>query len=220
MDFLRNAYSETTNVQSIGTGRESLAIYGKLITFGEKIDLNGSDVNQQGETNTMFSYDVVGDVSGDIGSGNVLDMLYVLGANVAIKDKNDRPRLAGVAESYTPRWSARIQNTNNTDDFVGAILIVRHPRSGTVYTFVMKDATVPVNETMRTTGGNIADILKPYLYDRNAHHFETAQLDLCVNPTENTATRTNRVDVRLNRGARGSSGIQAIYDAEDNKCTE
>ena len=84
----------------------------------------------------------------------------------------------------------------------------------------MKDATVPVNETMRTTGGNIADILKPYLYDRNAHHFETAQLDLCVNPTENTATRTNRVDVRLNRGARGSSGIQAIYDAEDNKCTE
>lgn len=219
VEFLRSAYSETTNVQSIGDGRSNYSIYGKLVTFGETIDLNGHDVADSGE-NMIFSYDVVGNVSGDVGTGDVLGMLRALGGNVLI-EKDGSVRLAGVAESYTPKWSARIQKTDSTDPFVGAILIIRHPRSGNVYTYTMSGTTVEVNKALRTTtGSTVKDVLGPYLNVRNTPHFSVAQIDFCVNPHDNSSSRRNRADVRLNEGARGSSAIETIYETGDNLCTK
>ena len=242
-DFLRTAYSETTNVQGIGSGRSEKAIYGKLITFGERYDSNGDEVNTDNTRNIIFSYDVVGDV-GEFGTGNVLDALAALNANVTIVEGN-MVRLAGIAQSYSPKWAAAIENTDNFDLFVGAILIVRHPTSGTVHTFIKKGSTIEINQmvsnitneyatalqhrdnatteaeraaaintiTNITRGASSSNVLRTSLTDGS---FRIQQVDFCINPIPEGRTPLRR-DVRIAAGARNSSGVEVIND-NDNDC--
>ena len=72
-EFLRGVYAEAMNVQSADSGRSNQAIYGKLITFGEGIGFDGKSVDGNG--NQAFVYDVVGNIDGDIGTGDVLKLL-------------------------------------------------------------------------------------------------------------------------------------------------
>lgn len=243
-DFLRTAYSETTNVQGIGSGRSEKAIYGKLITFGERYDSNGNEVNNDNARNVIFSYDIVGDV-GDVGTGNVLETLANLNASVTIVEGN-MIRLAGIAQSYSPKWAAAIENPNNFDLFVGAILVVRHPTSGTVHTFVKKGSTIEVNQMVSnitneyaaairrrdsptaTAAERAAAINTITNITRGASSnnvlrssltdgsFRIQQVDFCINPIPEGRTSLRR-DVRIIAGARNSSGVEVIND-NDNDC--
>ena len=53
-DFLRNIYSGVENVQSLGDGRHDVAIYGKMVSFGQTMDLEGNAV-ESGQP--IFVYD-------------------------------------------------------------------------------------------------------------------------------------------------------------------
>ncbi|MBR2796012.1 hypothetical protein IKE13_03105 [Candidatus Saccharibacteria bacterium] len=214
-EFLRSAYSETMNVEHAGTGRTEQAVYGKMITFGEAYDLNGNKISDG--DNRVFSYTVVGSI-GDIGSGDVIGSLKTLNANVAVKDGSTY-RLAGITQEYVPRWGAGIQTTagysSGYKPFKGTLLIVRHPRSGTVYTFYYS-ATIEVNGIMR--GNNTAakrDLLVSKLTTTN---FVAKELDFCINPSGAAKTNTRR-DVRLVENARNASGIEIInQDSAENRC--
>ncbi len=213
VEFLRSVYAETMNVQSIGDGRSSQAIYGKLVTFGEENNL-------QGKTNkdkTIFVYDVVGNASNSMASGNVLDSLKdkAMGVNVLVQDKNGKAQPAGIVESYNLKWLANLQKTNNTDRFKGALLVVRHPRSGTVYTFGMKDKTVEVSKYLNSSWSQAEDLLTDFL--SGGDNFRSMQMDFCISPDGNTE-RAGRADVRIGEGARNSSAIETFYDSEDNEC--
>ena len=80
-EFLRKVYSDVANPQGIGEGRSEQAIYGRMITFGEKVDLSGNNV-PSGEQK-IFVYDVVGSANG-IGTGDAISMLEGVGANTII----------------------------------------------------------------------------------------------------------------------------------------
>ena len=225
VEFLRGIYSQVSNVENQGQGRSNKAIYGKLITFGEDYDLSEKLMS---ERNGIFTYDVVGNV-GDIGTGSALDALDSLNANVIFADKEtSKLYTLGMAESYTPRWGARIEKTDSYTDFTGSILIVRHPRSGTVFTYYL-DKVIQVNKAKYDQNfmiqGDEIDITEAMDASINPlkaelKNFEVRDIDFCINPDGNEARRL-RQDVRLVKGARNASGIIMVSnDNEDEKCSK
>ena len=217
-DFLKNIYSSATNTENLpGGGRSDKAIYGKLVTFGESSAPSG----EEGDHNekTIYIYNVVGDANEDgaLGSGNALSLLKALNADVVtIEDGEVKP--FGIIDSYVPRWSAEIENTNNYDLFKGALLIIRHPSSGTVYTFVLNNSeTIEVNQKIKDPmlADSYQSILGEYLDEK---YFKIEQIDFCVNPEGDQAS-TLRYDVKISANARNASGISIVPDgSEKNVC--
>lgn len=226
VEFLRRVYSGVANVQSLGKGMSEQAIYGKLITFGENMDLAGCPVNGSNlpavsgancindkNKDVIFVYDVIGKI-GEIKSGNTLDALTGLNAKVTIADKNEETgeiisvSPVGVVESYTPRWTAQIEQTGNYDPLTGMLLVVRHPRSGTIYTFFSPDV-LQVNEDIRE-GKEV--------YIPSSDKWEAEQVDFCINPIGDEETRQRR-DVRIEANARNASAIKIMSsDVGNNAC--
>lgn len=152
-EFLRSVYSQVTNVQSEGSGRSEKAIYGKLVVFGE--DGNGE--------NEITTYNVIGDV-GEVGGGDVLQRLITLNANIIVENASGY-QAVGFVENYQPRWASQIQTTKGWDEdpagryniFTGLLLVVRHPSSGTVYTYVARDDTIRVQDKINEAGSDIGN---------------------------------------------------------------
>ena len=206
-EFLRSIYSQVTNVQSEGDGRSGYAIYGKLVNF--EID-NGN--------NKITTYNVVGEVAeDDLGNDNVLERLKKLNADVVL-NKGDGEKIeyepVGFVENYRPRWASQIQTTKgwagSYEVFTGALLVVRHPSSGTVYTFSSKES-IDVKKYLQDLKGN-PSTNSPL----TELEFIVGDVDFCVNP--NGAERsTLRRDVRIVANARNATGVEIISD-DNNRC--
>ncbi len=214
-EFLRNVYAEVANVEHTGTGRSDLVIYGKLITFDETYDLYGNKITD--EENRIFSYTIVGK-TGDIGSGDILGALKALEANVLIKEGSSY-KFAGITQEYIPRWGAGVQTTagyaGGYQPFKGTLLVVRHPRSGTINTYYY-NTTIEVNNTMRSGSASAkTSLLTSKL---NSTNFRTKELDFCINPLGVAKSNTRR-DIRLVENARNASGVEIIsQDGSENRC--
>lgn len=214
-EFLRSMYSQVTNVQSEGHGRSEYAIYGKLVNFEE--DENGN--------NKITTYNVIGDVAeDDLDNGNVLDRLKKLNADVVLNKgvgENIEYKPVGFVEDYRPRWASQIQTTKGWDEkyevFTGALLIVRHPSSGTVYTYSSNEPIKDVDGYIRGLNSGLSvenQLLTKIESDNESDKFSSANdMDFCVNP--NGAERsTLRRDVRIVAGARNATGVEIISDDE------
>ena len=230
-ELLRSVYSQVSNPQSVGDGRSDTAIYGKLISFGQKVGLMGEDLDSSEQV--IFIYDVVGKVNtaGEGGTGSVTDALEQLNANVAVvKERSNgvitKMEPAGEVESYMPRWGAAIEKTEiitsepdrQMDLFTGSILVVRHPRSGTIHT-LYSERVINVNENLATglqdNYKKARDMLISVL-----DTFETQELDFCVDPNgTEVVSNNNRRDIRLVNDARNASGVEIIdLDSNENRC--
>ena len=233
VEFLRGIYSQTMNVQSADTGRSEDAIYGKLVTFGESVDLGGESVDTT-DKNSIFTYDVVGSIDGDV-KNRVLGALSDLGANVIVQS-GDGVRVAGIAEGYTPRWAARIEPICGASkcDYTPvkmSLLIVRHPRSGMVYTYVLDGEAIEVNKAVKELT-SLGEVSKEAIAAKNpllshinntdsVKQFELRDADFCINPYGDVGN-TTRTDIRLPKGARNSSSIEIIADfsSDVNRCVK
>lgn len=224
IEFLRTVYSEVSNPQSIGDGRsEEYAIYGKLVTFGERKRFDGTDVLS--EVQEIFVYDVIGDADGR-GSGSAASTLASAGANVlTIIEKNGTYMVdrAGIVQSYYPKWRSVIDSTVNGEPFKGSILIVRNPRSGLITTLINagQDGVIEVNEAVANwkDSGSIDGLDSLLIGPIVAGGFKTEQVDFCVNMNGYGKESNNRRDVRIIAGARNASGVELIdLDSEDNLC--
>lgn len=232
IEFLRTIYSETMNVQSANKGNSNQAIYGKLVTFGESEDLSGDKINDGVGKHVIFAYDVVGNAKADIGTGSIKDLLKDIGATIVVSSGGDNPEVipAGIVDTYTPKWAAEIQPQCKTatdcedayEAYKGALLIIRHPRSGTVYTFTSSEA-LDVNKAVREA--NEAHIglteIGAALMSANVlgvegvlDGFVTQDVDFCVNPNGHEPSGS-RTDVRIPAGARNSSAIEIFAGSRD-----
>ena len=214
-EFLRGIYSQVTNVESEGGGNSEYAIYGKLLTIGESNDLAGN----ANDRNALFTYNVIGKIAETDSDGNILQTLANLDANVIVQSgENSSYRALGLAESYVPKWASAIQNANNYDLYKGAILIVRHPRSGTVYTYVMDGETVEVNAAIKNAdmGTEILSGVNPLIPFLRNDSFAIREVNLCLN-MEGNVDFGRRFDVILVKNARNASGVEIATD-EGNKC--
>ena len=214
-EFLRSMYSQVTNVQSEGYGRSEYAIYGKLVNFEE--DENGN--------NKITTYNVIGDVAeDDLDNGNVLDRLKKLNADVVLNKgvgEGIEYKPVGFVEDYRPRGASQIQTTKGWDEkyevFTGALLIVRHPSSGTVYTYSSNEPIKDVDGYIRGLNSGLSvenQLLTKIESDNESDKFSSANdVDFCVNP--NGAERsTLRRDVRIVANARNATGVEIISDDE------
>ena len=215
-EFLRGIYAGVLNVQNASgnNGRSEYAIYGKLVTFGETYNLVGEEDGKR----HIYTYDVIGDV-GDPNNGELLKALGELNANVVF-DEGDKVVPIGVVDEYTLRWGAELQNTGHMP-FVGSLLVVRHPKSGTVYTYVGE--LIEVNEAIKNE--NLAKTSNPSAaFDsilglsgsgQNSYDFLMQDVNFCINP----AGSNLRGDVRIISGARNASGIEIVsMDSNNNEC--
>ncbi|MBR2708799.1 prepilin-type N-terminal cleavage/methylation domain-containing protein [Candidatus Saccharibacteria bacterium] len=206
-EYLRTAYSEVTNVRNESLGRSDQAIYGKLITFGENRDLAGHDI-QAGSA--IFSYNVIGDIREE-SANDALGALAYLNANVVIKE-DGAYQPVGFADDYKPKWASAIQKHDSKDSFIGALLIVRHPDSGTIYTFVKDNDTIQVNDAIANgSEDSLINLLKSQLINGS---FTLKAVDFCVNPNGLDEGGLRR-DVRVVENARNGTGIEIIGDDAD-----
>lgn len=199
-DFLRNIYSEVTNVQSLGGGQSEKAIYGKLITFGEKTNLAGGSSDGR----SAFVYDVIGNIGDGAGTGTAIDLLRELKANVVIK-KDAAYEVVGVVEEYRTKWEAEIQKTDSNDPYKGTILVVRHPKSGTVYTYT-SSTVIEVNDKLKNLDASIENLLVSKLTTTN---FKAVQVDFCI-AAAGEGVNSLRRDVRIVKNARNASGVEIV----------
>lgn len=234
MEFLRNVYAGVLNVQNdVSGGKSGEAIYGRLVTFGETMDLAGNPV---GDLNTIFVYTVVGNVLKNSTSESAIKVLDTLRADVAkVKEENGRKslNLAGFPESYVPKWGARIEvpcvESGNCPDtrLRGMLLVVRHPSSGVVYTYFKRvDSEGDVSNQINQA---VADLSRRLSYGDNVANARILSLsgigddnlggvDFCVRPNADGGN-TRRSDVRIAAQARNSSAIELIAEEDGgNKC--
>lgn len=222
-EFLRSVYSEVSNPQSVGEGNSNYAIYGKLIVFGEEVDLLGNAV--PAEEQQIFVYDVVGGATSS-GTGDIKTLLGGLKVNVAFLSRNANNKITNISlaspEKYVPHWEASIENTNRTA-VKKSILVVRHPRSGTINTLIY-DGVIEANRTVRDASmsciGQASCAMVDDLLTSKINSFNMAEVDFCVNPYGlNLSGGTPRRDVRILENARNASSVQLIdLEGDDNKC--
>jgi hypothetical protein len=233
-EFMRSIYSKVSNPQSPGTGNSDIAIYGKLIVFGEEYDMAGEKIDQLDER-PIFVYDVIGNAvnSQAMGTGNALELLSAFGANVVKPVTNTVGATTGYElvspEKYEMRWQTELQNING-DPFKGSILVIRHPRSGTINTLTMEGTAIPVNYELKqandaySAGGSydsIKDLLKQYLTKTTDPKFGVEkEVDFCISPYgPGESGTTPRTNIRLLENARNASSVEMIeMDSGDNRC--
>ena len=196
VDFLRNNYSQVMNVQSDGKGNSDYVIYGRIISFGND------------EDDRVISYSVIGNDVRKVGEESLLDQLASTDALTGGYVKNGEFQGAGLTETYIPKWGSRIEikEGGGFKLFEGAIMIVRHPETGSIYTYATENTSYEEGDS----------ITKDSFVVNGTTRVDT--LDLCVNP--NGETNSNfRKDVRIVKDAKNASGVILVPDdAEDNKC--
>lgn len=226
VEFLRSVYSEVSNPQSPGSGRSDYAIYGKLVTFGQTTASNGTAIPDYEQR--IYVYDVIGQ-SDSIGTGAVTAALVAANANVIVENKDASGNvtsvsLAGNVREYVPTWGAAIDTTKNGELYKGSILIVRHPRSGTISTLVYSgnDGVIQVNKLVKDANSsknfaNVRNMLKNKL--KVANGFKSDEVNFCVNPKGIGAMADVRRNIRLLANARNVSGVELInQDDANNEC--
>lgn len=231
-EFWRGIYAEVANPQGVGDGRSELALYGKLVVFGENEGAEGvymegasgeslsNGINRDG-VQKVYVYDVVAKAEG-ASTGEATELLKSLGANVVTFERNElgeivKADLAGVVETYMPRWSAWIEMPDGAP-WVGSLLVARHPRSGVINTLVNNEV-IEVNEVVRkfNDGLSNADDAKKLLSE-TLDDFEAKEVDFCVNMDGGSMNNWRR-DVRILSNARNASGVEIIdLDSDDNRC--
>ncbi len=187
-EFLRTTYSQVTNVQSFGDGTTDRAIYGRLVVF-----------SVDGDKNKIESYAVFGDVEGEVAG----TLLQQLGGRNLSRCTSLEGECMEMKEEFTPRWGSQIQTAEGWSEgyefYKGALLIIRHPITGTVYTYASNSSLGGIDEYLSSISG-----------------FESKQVDFCVNP--NGAGRSDlRKDIRIIKNARNASGIETVSGNGDCK---
>lgn len=205
MEFLRGVYGDVTDVQNAAVeGRSDQAIYGRLVVFGESKDLAGNDNND----GAVYVYTVIGKVRTTETDSTVLGLLKKLGATVTEETGGVSTKLAGFAESYTPRWAAQIEPACNGSNcqytqLKGMLLIIRHPVSGKIFTYF---------------ANGVAEINGGAKFDIGAYNFEQKQVDFCLNADAGVQNAA-RSDIRIVENAKNASGIELIDEnGGDNRC--
>lgn len=218
-NFLKNIYAEVSNTQGVHGGMSDKAIYGKLIVLGEEYELNGNAIPDDG-TQKIFVYDVIGDASGT-GTGSITEALTNLKVTVVKKITTGESitgiELAGILESYSPIWGSVIETTSSTPMlYKGAILIVRHPRSGTVNTLVRSanDSFLQINRKFVNDNASAKfDGFDTFLTDK-LDEFEEKDVDFCLNPHGWNIKSSQRKDIRIIKNARNATGVMIVNDDE------
>lgn len=224
VEFLRTVYSEVENPQSPGDGRSGYAIYGRLVSFGQAMTLDGARIPSYEQR--VYVYDVIGNSNSiNTSSGLAVSALIAANANVVLENKSDSGVVtsvsyAGNVREYIPTWGSAIDDASKTNGtpYTGTILVVRHPKSGTISTLISSNV-IQINQIVKEANQsrNFAAVRK--MLKDNLNSFGTREVNFCVNPDGMNVRAGLRRNVRLLSNARNTSGVELInQDDLNNKC--
>ena len=215
-------------------GRTECAVYGKLVVFGES------------DTPAIHVYDVIGDAVdakhplGDTSSE--LNSYKSVHMGVLMFDDLSSPKqLRTSSYSYSLEWGAWVENSNSPsysggNAFIGALLIVRSPLSGTVHTFFRNANSneVDISGFLETPAlssslstANYAMIYNSVMNSRGSiakfnntlASFAENEINFCINSEDRG--RMKRRNVRLTEKASSSADIILVaQDGEENECLD
>jgi len=267
IEFLRTAYAEATNIQNsrsfnLGVndfcslsdaaehgrfiaqdttglpsdqGRTSCAIYGKLLTFGEKPN-----------DPTIYSYDIIGQATSStkLSGMSTLDALAAVRADI-VTVRTDNPQtiatcnfaVTGIQDTYIPQWGARIESPVKGELFKGAVMIIRSPASGTVYTYAATNNSIFVQDLIQSSAGTVSCTALPPAknYAKNHHgtlagfleqdsipnyaNFAATDVHLCLASEDASSVGNRRREIRIKTNGRSANAIELIpMDSEENQC--
>lgn len=218
-DFLKGLYSQvfyTQNSVADYGGRSELAIYGKLITFGE----------DDAEPSRIHIYTVIGNTIplnevGDLGNTSPLKALYYANADVFVEG-------ATINElTYLPDWGSTIEDqTGGT--LKKSLLIIRSPLSGDIFSYT-SPVVVPVQQKIAEMSAS--DLLTNYLpvfsgvshtleddainLERDDRIFKAQDLDFCLDSEDRWAAGNYRRNIRVIANGHNSSAVKTILDSSE-----
>lgn len=221
----RDIYSEVSNTQNYGGyGNTEEAIYGKLVVFGEEMDLSGQPLDEYSRRQ-VFIYDVIANATSDVGTGDTIEMLGDENMNVNVlyyETSTKRAYVAGLARSYAPTWGGVVQNTgrdNSNNQFKGSVLVVRHPGSGAIGTFYY-DGVINVNEFLDSGQTQLESPVKELLSSK-IKNFEQKEITFCINSDDIGMNTSLRQGIVIEKGAHSSAGVSTLsFDNVKNDCTK
>lgn len=192
-DYFRGVYSGAINVSNNSSGDKGFsneAVYGKLIILSP-------DTSNYSKIDT---YTIVGGAvsSANIPPGNIISVLSSSSVHANIRNSSSGNFYE--QESHIFPWGTTLENTSGNTAATGAILILRSPTSGTIYTYY--NSTVNLNNfpAMLSSSSNTGDI------------------NICIDSPDNNYGRRRNLRIRAN--ASGSSGVELVAqdDMTDNMC--
>ena len=213
-EFMRSIYSQVSNPQSPQKGNSAQLMYGKLVVFGQKKDLNGTS---DAPKSMVYVYDVLGDdtITIETKDDTLQKMLKNVNAGVIVKKiKASNKQIQSVSmapvEKYEPRWQSTIEGKNVNELFKGSFLIARHPTSGVIST--LHSESVPeVNKKISELGESCKNKLSSNcnvpaksFWDS----FKAEAVDMYIHNGSGP-----RQKMRIEKNARNASGVH-LYDLD------
>lgn len=220
-------------------GRSGCAIYGKLISLGEK--------NEK----TVYVYDVIGRASDFtnpiVGATSTIDELRIVNSDVLalVPNQNNANQVSlSTAAQYTEynlQWGAWAEDIDG-DLFHGSIMIVRAPSSGAVRTYFLK-RTLPIQELIdnydyKNLNNNTSNLqlvvnavdnksadISEYLKagDDSSTAFIFEEIDLCIDSDDLFTSFAARNDIRIKADGHNSTAVEFVEsdkpgDEGGNRC--
>lgn len=210
-------------------GRSGCAVYGRLITFGE----NGEE--------TIRSYDIIGrTMHSDVNTNmSTMQALKEVAADIITIHVENNGRnapecvfaAAGNTNRYILQWQAKAETTAaDRQPFVGTVMIVRSPITGTIHTYVMEGTAIGANDvitnkdnrySLNISGSNdckgeLANyhramnegrLLSKYL---STEYFKPKEIDICVGSTDLFAVSGLRRNIRLVEDGRNATAVELV----------
>lgn len=238
LDSTKSA-SANPNPDESYPGRSGCAIYGKLISLGEK------------DEHTVYVYDVIGRASDFtnpiIGASSAIDELRIVNSDVLAlvpDQKNSGQVSLSTAASYSQynlQWGAWAEDADG-NLFHGSILIVRAPSSGAVRTYFL-ERTLPIQELIgnhdyQDLGDNSGNLqlvvnavnsksanLSEYLQasDDAKTAFAFQEIDICVDSDDLFTSFSARNDIRIKADGHNTTAVEFVEsdksaDEGGNRC--
>ena len=209
-EYFRGVYSEVLNVSmnpdtehaEKNLGRDQYcAVYGKMIVLYP--DWNVPGVDDSRAFSVIKTYTVLGNIyhSSDELSGSSIKEVFIEDLALHVRRVNGKKEIHEESTHNLP-WQTSLENPDNTP-IRKAIIILRSPTNGSVYTFVYGGDKNPIE------GTNFQDIA--------LENATNEDVDICIDSPDNVYGR--RRNLRIHANASGSSGVDLIaQDFADNEC--
>lgn len=235
-EYLRTAYSEVINPESLGLGNSSnkaniegggnFAIYGKVLVFGYNY---GAGDSNEAANRSVYSATLIGDanVPSITVQGFVNELAEVHAELFCGKRINDVER-SSTLSYYEPTWQAELMEVNDPahnpplnveDRFRGTVIIARSPSSGAVHT-IFTEQTYDLRDGCKSlsdsyAGQNFKNDLATFSQNpaTASVKFVTEPVGFCVK-SDNVSAGNYR-EVRIAEDGRNTSAISILNTDED-----
>lgn len=235
-EYLRTAYSEVINPETLGAGNSSntnsiegggnFAIYGKMLVFGYNY---GSGSSSEDDTRSVYSATLIGDANPpSISVSGFVNELAAVHAELFCGKRINGEEKVSTLSRYEPAWQAELMQINDPthnpplsvdNRFRGTVIIARSPSSGAVHTiytskvYDMRDGCKGLEDSYASQElkNDIAEFSQnPATADVK---FVTEPVGFCVK-SQNVSAGNYR-EVRIAEDGRNTSAISILNTDED-----